>query len=183
MSTRRIAYSGLFIALAVALGFALIALPNLEMITATVFISGWLLGPGMGALVGALTEMIYSGMNPVGSGFLFPPLLLAQVISIGLVGMVGGLARRGEVFFLATGGGYLAMGVLGALLTVIFDLLTTISFPLTAGFSGVQMWSTVLAGLGLSGVHVVSNSLIFAILVPQILRTIHKQLGITEIIR
>ncbi len=183
MSTRRIAYSGLFIALAVALGFALIALPNLEMITATVFISGWLLGPGMGALIGALTEVIYSGMNPVGSGFLFPPLLLAQVISIGLVGLAGGLTRKGEIFFLATGGGYLALGLLGALLTVVYDLLTTISFPLAAGFSGVQMWGTVLAGLGLSGVHVVSNGIIFAILVPQILRTIHKQLGITEIIK
>lgn len=183
MSSRRIAYSGLFIALTIALGFALVAIPNLEMITATVFIAGWLLGPGMGVVVGGVAELIFSSLNPVGSGLMFPPLLLAQIIAIAVVGAFGGLARRGEIFFLANKGGFFALGVLGGLLTLFYDILTTLSFPLTAGFTGGQLWGTVLVGMGLTGLHVISNSLIFAILVPQILKTIHRQLGITGVIK
>jgi len=183
VSSRRIAYSGLFIALTIALGFALVAIPNVEMITATVFIAGWLLGPGMGALVGGVAELIFSGLNPVGSGFLFPPLLVAQVLAIGTVGLVGGLARRGEIFFLANKGGFIALGIFGAVLTFIYDVLTTLSFPVMAGFTGMQLWGTVLAGLGLSGMHIVSNVLIFTLLVPRILKTVHRQLGITGVIK
>ena len=183
MSTRRIAYTGLFIALAVALGFALVAVPNVEMITATIFIAGWVMGPVMGALVGVIAETIYSGMNPVGSGFLFPPLLIAQVISYGFIGFAGGVLRRGEIFFLASKPGYIALGTAGALLTLLYDVLTTLSYPFSAGFTGAQIWTTLIAGLGLSAVHVVVNFFIFSILVPQILKSLYSQLGLTEVIR
>jgi len=183
VTTRRIAYAGVFIALTVALGFALMVVPNLEMITATVFIAGWLMGSGMGAIVGFMAELIYSGLHPLGSGFLFPPLLIAQVLAISLVGLVGGVARRGEVLFMANTGGYIALGIVGGILTLIYDLLTTLSYPVAAGFEGVQIWTTIIAGLGLSGVHLISNVLIFTILVPAILKAVHSQLGISGVIR
>ncbi|MCF7805414.1 MAG: ECF transporter S component [Candidatus Marinimicrobia bacterium] len=183
MSTRRIAYTGLFIALAVALGFALVAIPNFEMISATVFIAGWLLGPGMGALVGFIAELVFSGINPAGSGFLFPPLLIAQVISVSLIGFVGGVARRGQVFFLASAGGAVSLGLLGGLLTIIFDFLTTISYPLVAGFNETQIWATLGIGALFYSMHVISNAAIFAVIVPAILKAVHSQLGITGVIR
>lgn len=183
MSTRRIAYTGLFIALTVALGFALIAIPNVEMITATVFIAGWVLGPGMGCLVGALGEMLYSGLNPLGSGFLFPPLLIAQILSLSIVGFMGGLLRRGEVFFLASKAGYIALGIAGALLTLLYDIFTTLSYPVSAGFSGAQVWTTLITGIGLSGLHILVNFFIFSVVVPQILKALYSQLGLTEVIR
>jgi len=105
------------------------------------------------------------------------------VISVSIAGVAGGFARRGEVLFLATKGGYLLLGIFGALITLLYDVLTTLSYPLTAGFSGIQIWGALLAGLGLSGLHVLSNGLIFAILVPQILRAVHTHLGITEVIK
>lgn len=183
MTTRRIAYTGLFVALTVALGFALVAVPNLELVIATVFISGWLLGAGTGALVGFISELIFSGLNPVGSGFLFPPLLIAQVGAITLVGLAGGLFRRGKIFFLSSWGGYLALALVGVLLTILFDAATTLAFPISAGFSGLQIWTVIAAGSIFSALHVLSNACIFAIIVPAILKSVHSQLGITEIIR
>lgn len=183
MSSRRIAYAGVFIALTVALGYALMVIPNLEMITATVFIAGWLMGPGMGALIGLLSETIYSGLHPLGSGFLFPPLLIAQVATIALVGFIGGLARKGEIFFLANAGGYFGLALVGTMLTLIYDIATSLAYPLAAGFEGVQLWATLIAGLGLGGVHLISNAVIFFLIVPNILKAVHSQLGITGVIR
>ena len=183
MSTRRIAYTGLFIALTVALGFAFVAIPNFEMVTATVFIAGWLLGPGMGILVGVLGELIYSGVNPAGSGFLFPPLLVAQVFSIGFVGFIGGVVRRGQVFFLASSGGTVVLGIIGAILTVIYDILTTLSYPIVAGFNETQIWTTLGIGGIFYSVHIISNAVVFAIIVPAVLKAIHAQLGISGVIR
>lgn len=182
MSTRRIAYTGLFIALAVGLGFALVTIPNFEMVTATIFIAGWILGPGMGALVGFVAELIFSGINPAGSGFIFPPLLIAQLISMTLIGFVGGLARRGEIFFLASPVGVFGLGALGAIVTIIFDLLTTLSYPFAAGFNQTQIWVTLGIGALFYSVHVVSNAVIFAIIIPSILKAIHAQLGLTEVV-
>ncbi len=183
MSTRKVAYTGLFIALAVARGFALGAVPNVEMLTATVFIAGWVMGSRSGMLVGVISGLIYSGMNPVGSGFLFPPLLIAQVISYGIIGFAGGVLRRGEIFFMASKAGYIALGIFGSVLTFFYDVLTTLSYPFSAGFSGAQIWATLIAGLGFSGIHVVVNFFIFSILVPQILKSLYTQLGLTEVIR
>lgn len=183
MSTRRIAYTGLFIALAVGLGFALVAIPNFEMVTATVFIAGWILGPGMGALVGFIAELIFSGINPAGSGFIFPPLLIAQVISMTFAGWVGGISRRGQIFFLASPAGAVALGILGAILTIIFDLLTTLSYPLAAGFNETQIWATLGIGALFYSVHVISNAVIFAVIIPSILKAIHSQLGLTEVVK
>ncbi len=183
MTTRRIAYTGMFIALAVALGFTLIIIPNLELVTATVFISGWLLGPFLGAFVGLISEMIFSGLNPIGSGFLFFPLLLAQVLAMAITGFSGGILRRGKVLFLSSWGGLLALAAVGVILTAIFDLFTTLAFPIAAGFSGVQIWTILTAGSIFSVLHILSNGAIFGIIVPGVLKSVYTQLGITEVIR
>jgi len=183
VTTRRIAYTGMFIALAVALGFTLIVIPNLELVTATAFISGWLLGPWFGALVGFISETIFSGLNPIGSGFLFFPLLIAQVFSMAFAGFIGGIARRGQIMFLSSWTGLLALAGVGVLLTAIYDLLTTLAYPIAAGFSGLQIWTMIAAGSVLSIFHILSNAAIFAIIVPGILKAVHSQLGVTEVIR
>ncbi len=54
--TKNISYIAAFSAAAVAVGFLLAALPNVELVTATVFISGAVGGKSKGAMVGALAD-------------------------------------------------------------------------------------------------------------------------------
>ncbi len=66
--TSETATTAIFVALAAALGFLLLSVPNVELVTFTVFASGVVLGRWRGALVGVLAMAIYSGANPYGSG-------------------------------------------------------------------------------------------------------------------
>ena len=64
----------IFCSIAIGMGFSLMLIPNIELITVVVFISGLYLGIRWGGLVGFTSMAIYSGMNPMGSGLIFPPL-------------------------------------------------------------------------------------------------------------
>ncbi len=89
--------AAMFAALAVGLGYSLMLVPNVELITVIIFLSGLTLGIRWGILVGAVSEFIFSAMNPLGSSLMFPPLIAAQIISMIIVGLAGGLLR--PVFF------------------------------------------------------------------------------------
>ena len=83
----------MFAALAVALGYTLMLIPNVELITVVVFLSGLTLGIKWGMFVGGLSEFIFSAMNPLGSGLIFPPLIAAQISSMIFIGFAGGILR------------------------------------------------------------------------------------------
>jgi hypothetical protein len=179
-----VALVAVFTGLAVALGFALAAVPNVELSTLTIFAAGATLGRCRGALVGGLTAALYSGLNPAGSGLGLPPLFAAQIIAWALVGLVGGLTgrlfaarskaleRRAAALRPALAGG------LGLALTLAYQGAVIVGLAL-AGFSpagdgvGWSGWRTDLlsalaANALFSLVHVVSNGILFAILVPQL---------------
>ncbi|MCH7955883.1 MAG: ECF transporter S component, partial [Candidatus Marinimicrobia bacterium] len=63
-STREMAMVGVLSALSVAMGYSFIFVPNIEMISASIFISGYLLGVQKGIVVGIVAESIFSAFNP-----------------------------------------------------------------------------------------------------------------------
>ena len=161
---------GIFIALGVSLGFALITVPNVELITATVFISGYLMGIKEGAVVGCLTEALYSLLNPLGMAA--PPLLIAQVLSMGIAGSVGGVLRmhRTQPQWMH----HLQLGLAGFALTAMFAVLTTLSFIFFIEFSQRTLIGSFVYGFGFYAVHILSNTLIFLSIVPTIIRVSEK---------
>jgi uncharacterized membrane protein len=171
MKFQRLTRTAILIAICVVLGYLFLAIPNLEMITAGIFISGVWMGAGTGALIGFLAEAIYSLSNPM--GFPPPPLLIAQLISMSLVGLCGGLMRglvyKNRYFTRKAWFRHVLLASIGLMLTLIFDLLTTISFPISAGFSVQQMGITLVLGIPFMALHLVSNTLIFTLVVPVII--------------
>jgi len=168
MTLRELVSVALFMALGVVLGLALISVPNVELVTATFFLSGYFLGPARGSLTGALGELLYSLLNPYGMSA--PPLLVAQVLSMAMVGFVGGMARRIPLNpkpFLITS---LAFGAMGLGLTFLFDSLTTLGFLILSGLTLANLLAAYLYGLGFYLVHMASNAAVFALLVPLLLR-------------
>jgi len=98
MELNNLVKAAIFSALAIGLGYAFLFVPNIEFMTVIIFISGLSLGVKTGMLVGGTSMFIFSAMNPIGSGLVFPPLLIGQVFSMILIGMIGGLLYR---FFLS----------------------------------------------------------------------------------
>lgn len=158
----------MFTSLAVGSGYALLLIPNVELITAIVFVSGVYLGARRGLMVGMVAEFIFSAGNPLGSGLVFPPLLVGQMAGMGLVGLTGGLFRR--VF--RKGGYSLAkrvyLGVAGAVLTFIYDSITTLAYPVAAGFEAKQTAAIWVAGIGFTFLHQMSNTVIFFTALPRV---------------
>lgn len=177
-SLRLTVLTGLFAAVSAALGFALIALPNIEMITAGIFISGLLLGPLRGLMVGLLGELIFVALNPMGMSF--PPLLAAQLASMAVAGLIGGYmcsAVKRWNFRKRV----ILIGLVGFILTLNYDFWTTMSFPLSAGFGRQQILTTLKLGIPFAIPHLLGNTLIFALVVPLVYARLNKMLPLVLI--
>jgi hypothetical protein len=160
-----------FIAVAVSLGYLLVGIPNVELVTATCFAAGYCLGSPAGVIVGAAAEFLFAGFHPMGSSFGL--LLLAQMIGMALAGFVGGKMAG----FLAAPQSFFSRRILlisGAFLTLIYDLLTNLAFPIQAGFSFSQTLVTLVAGVGFAAIHIISNSLVFSIVLPKVLSQLKR---------
>ena len=163
ITLKAIVLTGLCSGASAAVGFVLIAVPNIEMITAAVFLSGMLLGRLRGMIVGITAEFIFAGLNPMGMSF--PPLMAAQVASMALTGFAGGiispLVRAARPVTKA-----LILGAAGFILTLNYDIWTTLSFPLSAGFDRVQTLTTLKLGIPFAILHLAGNIIIFALALP-----------------
>ncbi len=170
-----LAKSAMLISLTVGSGFALLMVPNIELMTTIIFISGVILGPWLGLQVGMASEFIFSIMNPLGSGLVFPFLLIAQVISMGLVGLTGGILRNRFLKCNWSISKIVFLGFTGFLLTFIFDSLTTISYPMSVGFEWKEVLAVYIAGMGFTLVHQIGNTCLFALALPKVLTRISDE--------
>ncbi len=170
MDLNKLVRASIFTALAIGLGFSLIMVPNIELITVIVFLAGLTLGVGWGVLVGGTAELIFSVLNPFGSGLVFPPLLLSQVLSMIIIGATGGLMR--SLFFKRefTTRSIVGLATTGFILTFIFDSLTTLSYPVSVGFDMPQTIGIYISGIGFTVLHQISNAIVFAIGVPSVIK-------------
>ncbi len=152
-----LARAALFIALAAGLGFAGAVLPNVELVTITIFLGGAATGPVTGAAIGAAAELLVSGLNPLGPAL--PLVFVAQVVGMAATGLAGGLLGRRILRIKATYRVALLAGI-GLVLTIFFDFLTNLALGVHLG----PIRATVLGGLAFSVVHIVSNMFVFAVL-------------------
>lgn len=170
MNLNNLVRASIFTALAIGLGFSLLMVPNVELITVIVFLAGLTLGARWGALVGGTAEFFFSMLNPFGSGLIFPPLMVSQVLAMIIVGISGGSLRA--VFFkkVYTQKRMLLLAICGFVLTFLFDSLTTLAYPLSVGFDFTQTLGIYISGIGFTLLHQISNAIIFPIVVPKVVK-------------
>ena len=190
---RRLVLVSLFAGATVALGLLFLTVPNLELVTMTCFLAGYFLGPRDGVIAAATGEGLFSLLNPMGTAA--PPMLMAQIVSVSLAALAGSLTsikplgyfrRRTETESLDRSENssepaskksrwitnwrrwrvpaYFAFW--GILLTAIFDVLTTLSFTLFAGQTLHIFVTSLVFGLPFYLMHIGSNTLIFALVIP-----------------
>ena len=172
---RPIILAALFTALSVALGFLLAAIPNVELMTLSVFMGGVFCGVRLGGVIGALSILFYSVLNPLGPAP--PPLLVAQIAGFFVIGASGGIAgprirpeRRRTI---------IATAFFGLALTLLYDALTTFATAFIALGAGVEGMSGIfLAGAGFIAWHVGINTAVFAAAVVPLIKAVRAWQGV-----
>jgi uncharacterized membrane protein len=173
---RRFALMALWTGMIATVGIVFAFIPNIELVLLSAFLGGIALGPKRGFLVAALGEAIFSALNPIGSGLGFPILYIFQVISIGLSGFVGGLSFR---FMNTSASSFrmsISLGIIALVLTLVFDFLTALSFPLSSGMTDGALKGVLGTGLVFFLLHISSNIILFAIFGPVLIRLTERQL-------
>lgn len=158
--TKNIANITVFTALAVSLGYLLSFIPNLELITSTIFLCGILCGLKAGAITGLLSFSIFGFLNPYGPSPL--PLLISQIIGGVTAGIMGGIF--GKIKFQKA---YI-MVLFGIFVTFFYDMITTFS-----GYFFFPTGKTFLAylGVGMPFVlwHIWTQSLVYGLVLPPVI--------------
>ncbi|MCK4420353.1 ECF transporter S component [candidate division WOR-3 bacterium] len=156
----------IFSALAIAMGYVLSFIPNLELTTSIIFLSGVLLGSVGGMMVGAISFLIFGFFNPLGPSPL--PLLLSQIIGgmfIGLLGAFYGKKCLRRVYIIV---------ILGILSTLFYDMITTsvgwFLFPTKKTFIVY-----LIAGLPFVLWHIGTQSAIYGMILFPIIQRIKQR--------
>lgn len=177
---RVLVFISLFSAAAVALGLILLPIPNLELVTSTFYLSGYFLGARNGVVAAVIGELLYSLLNPLGTAT--PPLLAAQILGMALAACAGALTEKYEKHRRMTSDlpycfrRIFLYSLCGFSITIIFDLLTTLSFLLFAGLSGAKLLASLVYGLYFYLTHILLNTLIFALVLPGTIEFLRQKL-------
>jgi len=168
--------AALFTALSVVLGRLLAEIPNVELMTLTVFIAGTCCGARLGSAVGALSILLHSLLNPLGPAP--APLLGAQVAGFIVIGASGGIA--GPRIEPAGGWGVAVSAAAGFALTLVYDVLTTLAVAFLA--LGGARFVEGLRGFFVAGAlfvawHVGINTVVFGLAVLPLVRAVRAWQG------
>jgi len=173
---RTIIMAALFAAVSVALGRLLAEIPNVELMTLTVFMAGACCGARLGGAVGALSILLHSLLNPLGPAP--APLLAAQTAGFIMVGSLGGIA--GPRIKPNGAWGVVVSAAAGFSLTLAYDVLTTLATAFIA--LGSPRFVEGLRGFFVAGVlfvawHVGINTIVFGLAVLPLLRAVRAWQG------
>jgi len=178
----RIAITSIFSALCIVLGYMLVHLPNIELFTLSIFLSGFVLGKKNGIIVGFLSSFIFCFFNPFGpSPF---PLLTFQLFHYSMTGCLGGLISdyiNKKDYFKSDGDAFtfpimVIFGLIGALITISFQIFSTLISVLT--YLGIEEFIPYfLTGIVYTVIHIIGNTLGFVFILPGLIQLINKMLS------
>ncbi len=182
----RIVLLSTFTALSVVSGYLLASLPNIEIFTMMIFLSGFILGKRDGLIIGVMSGFIFCFFNPYGASAL--PLLTVQLIYYSLVGLMGALIRgflKTKSFFKPDDDLYVfpilaIFGVIGAMMTFLFDIASSLVDSIWLFGSLDAFWLYYTSGLAFTTLHLIGNTLVFIFLLPILIQLIYKLLDIPE---
>jgi len=178
----RIALVSTFTALAIVLGYLLAYIPNIELFTLTIFLSGFILGKRDGMIVGFLSSLIFCFFNPLGASPL--PLLAFQLTHYSLTGLLGALTNdvlNKRSFFTFDEDLYkvpvmVIFGILGAIITISFQVLSSLVNVFTFYDSIDEFLPYFVIGIPFTITHIIGNTLGFIFILPGLIYLVHNML-------
>ena len=176
----RIALVSTFTALAIVLGYLLAYIPNIELFTLTIFLSGFILGKRDGMIVGFLSSLIFCFFNPLGASPL--PLLAFQLTHYSLTGLLGALTNdvlNKRSFFTFDEDLYkvpvmVIFGILGAIITISFQVFSSLVNVFTFYDSIEEFLPYFVIGIPFTITHIIGNTLGFIFILPGLIYLVHN---------
>ena len=163
----KIALISIMAAIGIGGSYALVGLPNIEILSLIIFVTGYLYGWKVGSIVGAVSEAIFAGFNPYGVAPIITYATL--IISFTLIGFIGGILGRNNEEIKINSWNMYKFAIIGGILTLFFDLITALSWIIVA--PGASFYLTLIMQIPFTVVHVVSNLLLFGLVgIPVISR-------------
>lgn len=170
-TTRLVLLASLLVAMIFAAGQALAGIPNVELVTMLAFVSGYLLGPALGAAVGAAGMGAHSLFNVLGA--VAPPVWIAQIVCYGLVGWAGGVAGPILSRVHSRARAALFAALTGAVLVVVYQIaVNAVAFYTFT--NNVPVWTYVWAGVAFGAIQVAWNAVVFGVALPPTLRVLAR---------
>jgi hypothetical protein len=178
----RIALVSTFAALGIVLGYMLAYLPNIELFTLTMFLSGFILGKRDGMIVGVLSSFIFCFFNPLGTSPL--PLLAFQLTyytSVGLLGAVAHQLIKKKTFFTPDEDLYklpvmVIFGVIGGMITTFFQIFSTLVDAISFYGTADRFLPIFISGIPFTITHIIGNTLGFIFILPGLIQLVYKML-------
>jgi hypothetical protein len=151
--------------------------PNVEFTSLIIFLVGAIFGISFGATLGILVMFINGFLSPWGFAGLMLPF---QVTGMVIVGIGGGLYRRTRGGLYDTRS-YFETAVLGAFLTLVYDIITNFGFAASYMLLGIPILpafiTAIISGALFSVIHVVSNTAVFGVAFFPLTNALQKLLG------
>ena len=91
-----------------------------------------------------------------------------------LCGVIGGFLKPFFVTNRYNISRLVLLGLSGFVVTLIYDVLTLISYPIFSGLGVVGVYAALVKGLGFTLLHQLSNAIIFIITVPRVVKFLTK---------
>ena len=147
---------------------------NVEFTSLFTFVLGFMFGPLVGILFGSSVMFVNGFLSPWGFAGLIMPF---QILGMALVGLAGGLYERYSQNRSHLAGFCLEVAVLGAFLTVVYDLITNFAVALTMMATmnpALAMMIALAYGAPFSIIHVVSNIAVFGIVFFPVIKALNN---------
>jgi uncharacterized membrane protein len=155
-------------------------IPNIELFTLFIFMSGFVLSKRDGLLTGLLSSAIFTFYNPLGPSP--PPLFIYQLIHYSLTGYFGGITKEflsKKKFFKPKEDLYvfqvlIIFGIVGGTITFIYDILSTLIGGYMVSITIEYFITSYLAGIIFTLIHLVGNVLGFVFILPGLIQLIMR---------
>jgi len=174
MNTRRLAFFIVMTALCLALQIAPRP-PNVEFTSFFSFVVGLAEGAVIGAFFGSFVMLINGFVSPYGFGGLNIPFQMAGMI---IAGVLGGVYRRFTPNIDFSARFSLETAVLGALIALVFDLITNMGYGMQLVLTGESLslafFTAIAIGAFYSLLHIISNSVVFGVLFLPIMNALNS---------
>ncbi|MFO7797719.1 MAG: hypothetical protein ACQERB_14460 [Promethearchaeati archaeon] len=178
----RIALLSMFTAFSVVLAYILASIPNIELFTLSIFLGGYIMGKKEGVVIGSLSALIFVFFNPWGVSPL--PLISYQILHYALTGLAGALTHdflKEKSYYRPQNDLYTLplmslFGFIGLLITLSFDLITSIIGVVIAYGTLDAFFLYFLSGIVFTTVHEIGNTLGFIFILPGLIQLVYKML-------
>jgi hypothetical protein len=151
--------------------------PNVESTSLIVFLVSALFGTLAGVLLGTSVMLINGFFSSWGFAGLMLPFQIAGMIIVGIAGGMYRRAKKGQY----TGSSCSEAMVLGASLTLIYDIITNLGVAVSSTLVGMPLFPAFLGalifGAPFSLIHVLSNSVVFLIAFFPLTKALKQFLG------